>query len=196
MGTCSPRDRTRTSETRVEPPNTEARSDLCLEVGSSWLVDVQEVPEPPISLRLGGAPTWREEWLTCVHIPAPINEAISDLWERPDDELRTRANAWLLEAQAALVDRNGVVHSIPETSIPLPGVELSDGLPASRLTHFPKDRSRPTVHTPLPVPGLRRVRQRLEAARSGWVELVCPLWSTRPRPRGDDADTCARQDPW
>jgi hypothetical protein len=109
-----------------------------------------------------------------------INESIGDLGDRPADELRSAAEAWLLEAKASLAERNAVVHGIPGTF-----VLLSDEGPITSdpmLAHFPRGRKSPTAYTPVTVESLERIRQRLENARKGWAELATTLWTRRAGP--------------
>ena len=111
-------------------------------------------------------------------IGARIDEAGRDLRKRPDDELRATADRWLLTAKAALQERNSIVHSTWATFV-RDGEELEPDV----LVHFPKDMAQPTVRTELTVEGLRPIRQRLEAARDGWVDLAPQLWDRRGEAR-------------
>ena len=108
-----------------------------------------------------------------------IDKARDDLLARPDDELRARADAWLAEAQAALTDRNSVLHATPGTFVRLdPGAPPQESDPY--FLHLPNDKTRPSVNTPLSVDGLRPIRTRLERAAIGWTELASDLWEHRP----------------
>jgi hypothetical protein len=108
-----------------------------------------------------------------------IDKARDDLLARPDDERRARADAWLAEAQAALMDRNSILHATPGTF-----VRVDRGGPPQEsgpyFLHLPKDKTRPSVNTPLSVDALRQIRKRLEMAAISWTELASDLWEHRP----------------
>jgi hypothetical protein len=78
-----------------------------------------------------------------------IRDARKELLRRSADSVRDKADTWLETAAAALEERNAMLHSIPVTSVPLPGSEPIPDVPREWLTHFPRDRTRATVHTPL-----------------------------------------------
>jgi hypothetical protein len=109
-----------------------------------------------------------------------IDEARKDLEVRPVDELRTKTDAWLVTARAALSERNSILHAIPVTFMPL-APDITPGSLEPMLAHFPKGQKRPPVHTELTIRGLRPVRTRLERARVGWDELAPELWDKRPQ---------------
>jgi hypothetical protein len=118
-------------------------------------------------------------------ISSRIDEALNDLRdERPEDELRRRANAWLAEARLALEERNQVVHSTPATWVWIstsPDAEPNDDHDDGEVTlmHLPRNKNRPPVNTPLTTDGLQQTRLRLESARDGWGELTTELWVNR-----------------
>jgi hypothetical protein len=116
-----------------------------------------------------------------IPIGTRINEALAALQDRQSDALRDQAEAWLEEAKEALEERNGVLHGTPETFIWVDDGEGSEEPPPPRLTQFPRDRSRPPVHTDFTVEALGRIRGRLKAAREGWGDLSSKLWQSRPR---------------
>jgi hypothetical protein len=109
-----------------------------------------------------------------------IKEALEDLQERSPDGLRDRAGAWLREAKDALEERNAILHGTPEIFMRVDGSEGPEEQPPPRLTQFPRNRSRPPVHTDLTVEALGRFRRRLEEAREGWSDLTSDLWASRP----------------
>jgi len=114
-----------------------------------------------------------------------INEAIADLADRPNDDLRKTANAWLEEVRRVLEERNSVVHSVPGTFVFIgEGIPTPDR-PDDELMHFPRDKSRPVVRTSLTVESLGAIRQQLQAARVGWADLAPKLWASRSEV-GDD----------
>jgi hypothetical protein len=113
-------------------------------------------------------------------IGARIDEALKDLQNRPDDELRRRSDAWLVEAKAALAERNHVIHGT--LSILIDVFENGPPVEAGRLlTHTPRNDRGGPVHTELSAEALEGIRRRLEQARDGWRELGPALWETRPR---------------
>ena len=114
-----------------------------------------------------------------VFISRRIDQARKDLKRRPADDLRKLADAWLVEAKAALEERNGVMHSVPTVYLQADDLDRSPEVTGQWLTHFPRDRSRPVVRTPLTIEGLSRIRERLERARLGWNELASELWANR-----------------
>ena len=113
-----------------------------------------------------------------VPIGTRIDEALKDLEERPDDELRRRAHAWLVETKAALEDRNHVVHGIPGVFVRISG----DSPPPPGgiwLTRFSRKGRGDIVNTQAEVASLETIRRRLEAAYLG-SEMRSDLWETRP----------------
>lgn len=108
-------------------------------------------------------------------IGARIDEALGDLAkECPEGADRTRAETWLAEAKAALGERNAVLHSVP-----VAGFGDSAGV-APMLDHFPKDRSRPMVRTPLTLDALTPITRRLKTAREGWVAVAVAAYPSSP----------------
>jgi hypothetical protein len=106
-----------------------------------------------------------------------IDQALKDILTHPDGDLRHRASAWLDEAKGALEQRNHVVHSDPSTYVSIAEDGSTVTSPDSYLVHFPRKRSLPMVDTPLSVAGLKPIRQRLEQAYEGWIELsASSLW--------------------
>ena len=108
-----------------------------------------------------------------------IDQALSDLGSRPEDDLRRATHAWLTAAKTSLVERNSVLHSVPVTFEPL-SPDITPGNQDPMLAHFPKKRHLPAIHTSLTVEGLRPIRAHLENARLGWIDLARALWSNRP----------------
>jgi hypothetical protein len=115
------------------------------------------------------------------HDDIPIGQRIhfarQDLKARPRDDLRVRADAWLIRAKDALKERNNVMHVAP-IALVLSGAEKSEvgGLDASAPS---RTRPRPTTRTSLTVEDLRPIRNRLERAREGWGDLAAALWERR-----------------
>ena len=107
-----------------------------------------------------------------------IKQAREALQVQPDEALRARADAWLGAASEALAERHAVLHSEPVSFVPL-AADLTPVDLDRLLAHFPRDRSRGPVHTPLTVLGLRAIRWRLEAARGGWEELATELYTKK-----------------
>ena len=107
-----------------------------------------------------------------------IRTARQALTAQPDHELRERADTWLEQAAVALAERNAVLHGEPVTFVPL-APEVTPGDLDPMLAHFPRDRTRPMVHTPLTVAGLAAVTRRIEAAREGWDTLAGELYEQR-----------------
>jgi len=111
-----------------------------------------------------------------------IDQAIRDLEARANDELRASADAWLTEAKGALVERNSVIHSMPATWMLLsPDPDTPAAEKGPFLMHYPRNRDLPVVHTALTIDGLQPIRERLEAARVGWIDLASELWERRAR---------------
>jgi hypothetical protein len=110
-----------------------------------------------------------------------IREALTDLKKRPNDELRATADKWLREARDALEERNGVVHSTHLVWVWAAPGEPTEPSPADRLVHFPRNRNKPRVETPLTVEALGRIRRRLERAVEGSDQLPGLLWESRPK---------------
>jgi hypothetical protein len=109
-------------------------------------------------------------------ISGRIADALKTLRARPADTLRDQADTWLEAATTALEARNAVLHSTPGTFYPVPPAEPMPDAADQWLVHFPRDRTRPPVHTPLTAEGLGRTRHQLEQARDGWVELAVQLF--------------------
>jgi hypothetical protein len=116
-----------------------------------------------------------------VPIGTQINEALTDLGECPPDQMRSTATAWLREAKDALDLRNATLHAVPVTFIPMSGTTplFEDG--TDWLTHFPRDKNRPAIHTATTVAGFTPVRERLQRARKGWIDVAVHPWATYPR---------------
>jgi hypothetical protein len=115
-------------------------------------------------------------------IGARIDEALEDLAkECPEGRDRTRAEAWLAEAKAALGERNAVLHSVPVV-----GFGDAAGL-APMLDHFPKNKSRSMVRIPLTLDGLTPITRRLKAAREGWVAVAVAPYPSSPLHGGTPA---------
>jgi hypothetical protein len=109
-------------------------------------------------------------------------EALDDLArECPLGPDRTRAEAWLAEAKAALGERNAVLHSVP-----VAGLGDAAGV-APMLYHFPKNKGRPMVRTPLMLESLTPITRRLKAAREGWVEVAVAPYPSSPLHGGTPA---------
>jgi len=113
---------------------------------------------------------------------ARIKQAREALTTQPDEKLRARADKWLEAAAQALADRHAVLHSEPVTFVSL-SADVTPGDLDPLLAHFPRDRSRPQVNTPLTASALRSLRWHLESARAGWVELAVELDEARVRER-------------
>jgi hypothetical protein len=105
-------------------------------------------------------------------IGSRIDEALRDLAQRPDNELRVDAYDWLVAAKAALIERNAVLHSAPYS------VVTADDDSDPFLLHLPRDKSGAVV-TALTVDALSSIRGRIEAARQGWSALAVALWEHR-----------------
>jgi hypothetical protein len=115
-------------------------------------------------------------------IGARIDEALDDLAsECPEGPDRTRAEAWLAEAKAALGERNAVHHSVP-----VAGFGDAAGV-APMLDHFPKDKNRPMVRTPLTLDALTPIARRLKAAREGWIAVAVAPYPSSPLHGGTPA---------
>jgi hypothetical protein len=115
-------------------------------------------------------------------IGARIDEALDDLArECPEGLHRTRAEAWLAEAKAALGERNAVFHSVPVAGFG----SAADVAPM--LDHFPKDKSRPVVRTPLTLDALTPIALRLRAAREGWIAVAVAPYPSSPLHGGTSA---------
>ena len=115
-------------------------------------------------------------------IGARIDEALDDLArECPEGPDRTRAEGWLTEAKTALGDRNALLHSVPVVGV---GDAAGD---APMLDHFPKDKSRPMVRTPLLLDTLTPITRRLKAAREGWVQVALAPYPSSPLNGGTPA---------
>ena len=117
-----------------------------------------------------------------------IDDALKDLKDHPDNELRATADAWLVEAKAALRDRNSVLHSVAVTFEPL-APDITQGNTEPMLTHMPKNRARSVVHTPLTVEGFQPIRARLAMARIGWDQLASAQLRQVSHARGRSTDT-------
>jgi hypothetical protein len=74
-----------------------------------------------------------------------IDMARNDLKSRPVDALRAKADAWLVQAKDALMARNGVMHAVPVTFMPM-APHITPGSMEPMLAHFPKNKERPAVH--------------------------------------------------
>jgi hypothetical protein len=109
-----------------------------------------------------------------------IDLALKDLEKRPGNDLRHQAEQWLIEAAAALRERNAVLHSTHIVFIPTSGQPSSATPPDPELVNFPRNRSSPAIHTPLTLEGLGQIHRRLENARSDCLELAAALWDRRP----------------
>ena len=117
-----------------------------------------------------------------VPIGARIKEVLDDLARAcPEGPERTRAEAWLTEAKTALGERNALLHSVPVVSF---GDAAGDTL---KLDHFPKDKSRPMVRTPLMLEALTPITRRLKAAREGWREVAVAPYPSSPLHGGKPA---------
>ena len=109
-----------------------------------------------------------------------IDEALADLGTCPDEPMRERAIEWLVEAKAAMEDRNAVLHGEAVTFVPWPDTTPIPDVPRDWLHFFPRDKSKAMVRIPLTVEGLRPIRQRIEAAQTAWTELAVYPWACYP----------------
>jgi hypothetical protein len=92
----------------------------------------------------------------------------------PESPTRETASKWFSAAQEALEERNSVLHSVPATLLRIG----SDGAVATHggvLDHIPKRRGGSFRRTSLTEEELRRIRQFLADARTGWVDLCDAL---------------------
>jgi len=122
-------------------------------------------------------------WDDCP-IGSHVDEAVSDLATCPKDDMRDRAEAWLKEAEEALASRNAVLHASFVTYVPLPGTTPIPDATGEWLAHFPRNKKRPPVRTLLTTEGLRPIRERLERARKGWMDLATYPWACYPGDKG------------
>jgi hypothetical protein len=110
-----------------------------------------------------------------------IRQARAALASCPATEATMTADAWLTEAMAALEGRNAILHATPVTWVSLPGTEPIPDTEPNWLTYIPRKRAaRSIVHTALTAPALRPVRQRVEQAIDGWVEVAEMWWDEHP----------------
>jgi hypothetical protein len=113
-----------------------------------------------------------------------IKAALSKVADEVEDrELRGRATVWLLRAQRALDLRNTVLHGIPVTFAPYPGVTPVPESLGTFVHHFerlPKKRRkdeeprRQTVHK-MTAADLRRVTREIDGAAEGWLDVLFDL---------------------
>ena len=113
-----------------------------------------------------------------IPIGQQIHLARQDLKAFPRDDLRVRADAWLIRARDALKERTTVMHAAPETFAPLAS-HLSSGVLDRVLARIPRGKADPPTGCPFTLEELRRVRLRVERARNGWRELATTLGERR-----------------
>jgi hypothetical protein len=94
-----------------------------------------------------------------------------------DVDLRTQTDDWLRRASDALQERNQVLHGrLFEFEPWLP--EINPGNLDPVLAHVTRRDPRTYTHVPFTQSGLAPIRKRIQAARTGGMEVSSRLWAT------------------
>jgi hypothetical protein len=112
-----------------------------------------------------------------------INKVLSILGDWPESEIREQAVRWCRAAQDALNERNSIVHSVPVTWVTISDHTVTPQGPGLEYLGRTTDSFRRFSLTEV---GLHPVRQKLEDARAGWVEVYMALIEEHKRLSPDD----------
>jgi hypothetical protein len=106
-------------------------------------------------------------------VSSAIKDMRKELAQHPEWESAEKARQWLGIAQDMLGERNKVVHVVPGTL-----VTIKDDHAVTRrgpvLEYIGRQRGS-YLQTPMTVEGLDPIRQRIEQARAGWVDVFMAL---------------------
>jgi hypothetical protein len=100
-------------------------------------------------------------------------KALTVLSGWPESEVRRTASRWLNVAREVLEDRNRVLNSVPVTLITMADGAVTEH--GQALDHLPRREGESFSRISLAEDELRRVRQKLAAARDGWIEICVAL---------------------
>ena len=143
---------------------------VLLELGRlTWAAINLEDVVPTIRRALGPAP----KRLAREPVSVWIKDALKVLSGWPESEVRRTASRWFNVAREALEDRNRVLHSVPVTLITIADGTVTEH--GQALDHLPRREGESFSRISLAEDKLRRVRQKLAAARDGWTEICVAL---------------------